>query len=455
MKRAGWAVLGAVALLTVAETVSAQDTQYWTQQYGGGADLLGGMVVGSVLDMSTTYYNPAGLVFYKNPSIVLSAKGYEYTHITVEGESAITANLTSTRLAEGPGLFAGSLGHQFAYSLLTRQDFDLRFDARGGGTKDILSEYPGTETYGGEIYFDQNLTELWGGLSWAGNLSDKASVGVTMYGVNRSQRSRAEGLLEAVTTSGETAVAIRTSDIEYSHYRVLWKGGLLLMTSPISAGITVTTPSIGITGSGWALVNRTTVGVDLNGDSTPDDAVSVNFQDKVNVVYKSPVSVAAGAAWTKGDTKVYASAEWFDAIGRYDVLETKPFVSQTEGDTLLNEATQAAAAVLNAGVGLEQILNPKVRFYGSFRTDFSSFVPYQGRSVSFSTWDIYHLSAGSGFTIGRFALTLGASYSFGKHAVDEPFSIGDPGQRSIQLVGTPDVNYQRFKVLAGLNVGLD
>ena len=82
-------------------------------------------------------------------------------------------------------------------------------------------------------------------------------------------------------------------------------------------------------------------------------------------------------------------------------------------------------------------------------------VPYAGRQVSFSTWDIAHLSAGSGFTIGRFALTLGASYSFGDHELTQPFDLADPQATVFNPVGTRNVKSQQFKVLAGLNVGLD
>ena len=96
-----------------------------------------------------------------------------------------------------------------------------------------------------------------------------------------------------------------------------------------------------------------------------------------------------------------------------------------------------------------------MRLFGAFRTDASSFVPYNGRQVSFSTWDISHLSAGSGFTLGRFALTLGFSYSFGDHSVTQPFDVMDTSATTFNPVGTRDVKYQRFKVLAGLNVGLD
>ena len=89
-------LLGTGALF-LAAPVRAQDAQYWTQQYGGSADLLGGMVVGSVVDLSTTFYNPAGLAFYTSPSIVLSAKGYEYQSIKVEGGTGFGSNLNSTK----------------------------------------------------------------------------------------------------------------------------------------------------------------------------------------------------------------------------------------------------------------------------------------------------------------------------------------------------------------------
>jgi hypothetical protein len=460
-RKAGFFLFWAGALGCLAAPARAQDTQYWTQQYGGSADLLGGMVVGSVVDLSTTFYNPAGLAFYTAPSLVLSAKGYEYAIIRVKGGTGLGANLNSTAFSEGPGLFAGSLtfnplkGHRFAYSMLTRQDFDLRFDTRGTGQGDVLPEYPGTEQYGGEVVVDQNMTDTWGGLTWAHALGERTGVGVTTYGAYRNQRSRANTLLEALTSGGDVAVAVRTSDISYSNFRFLWKAGFMWQSSPLSLGVTVTTPSVNITGSGWALVNRTTSGIDLDGDGTPDDAVSANYQPDVKAVYKSPLSAAAGAAWTRGNTKIYASLEWFDAIDRYNVLETEPFVSQTEGDTLQNEATNAAISVVNGGVGIEQTLSKSVRLFGAFRTDASSFVPYNGRQVSFSTWDISHLSAGSGFTVGRFALTLGASYSFGHHDVSQPFDLADPQANTFNPVGTRDVNYQRFKVLAGLNVGLD
>ena len=52
----------------------AQDANYWTNQYGTRSTLLGGAVVGSVLDLSGTYYNPGGLGLIDKPSTLEAAK---------------------------------------------------------------------------------------------------------------------------------------------------------------------------------------------------------------------------------------------------------------------------------------------------------------------------------------------------------------------------------------------
>ena len=47
--------------------VSAQDTHYWTQQYGTQGELLLGTVVGSLIDLSAMYYNPGALALHMTP----------------------------------------------------------------------------------------------------------------------------------------------------------------------------------------------------------------------------------------------------------------------------------------------------------------------------------------------------------------------------------------------------
>ena len=61
-------------ILFLSSECQAQDANYWTNQYGSRSMILGGAVIGSVLDISGTYYNPGGLSLIEDPDVFLAAK---------------------------------------------------------------------------------------------------------------------------------------------------------------------------------------------------------------------------------------------------------------------------------------------------------------------------------------------------------------------------------------------
>ena len=84
MKRfcCGFSVL--IVTLLTSTCVVAQDTHYWNNQYGPRAMLLGGIIIGSVSDMSATYYNPGALGYIAEPELILSANVYQNSALTVK-----------------------------------------------------------------------------------------------------------------------------------------------------------------------------------------------------------------------------------------------------------------------------------------------------------------------------------------------------------------------------------
>ena len=50
-----------------AAEAAAQDAHYWTNQYGTTGNLLGGAVVGSVVDLSAVFYNPGAVGLIQDP----------------------------------------------------------------------------------------------------------------------------------------------------------------------------------------------------------------------------------------------------------------------------------------------------------------------------------------------------------------------------------------------------
>ena len=140
--------LGVAALFHAVVEAGAQDTNYWSMQYGNQARLLGGAVIGSADDLSSTFYNPGLLSLVEKKELLLAGNVFEFTNIKIKNALGAGRDLSNGRLAGVPSLFAGEVRFGFlgdsrlAYSFLTRQSLKLRFEERFALTRD---EIPGVQ----------------------------------------------------------------------------------------------------------------------------------------------------------------------------------------------------------------------------------------------------------------------------------------------------------------------
>ena len=100
MRNPGRAVLVALSCLSLAPLAWPQDSHYWTNQYGSRATLLGGAVIGSVLDLSGTYYNPGGMSLVEKPHTLMAANVFQYPRLTLAGTDP--ASIPLNRFSPGP-----------------------------------------------------------------------------------------------------------------------------------------------------------------------------------------------------------------------------------------------------------------------------------------------------------------------------------------------------------------
>ena len=79
------AIMGCAVLvglfLCVTSIAVAQDSHYWTNQYGTRAQLLGGLVVGSFVDLSSTYYNPGTMALVSDRGVLLTTDAFQLVDI--------------------------------------------------------------------------------------------------------------------------------------------------------------------------------------------------------------------------------------------------------------------------------------------------------------------------------------------------------------------------------------
>jgi hypothetical protein len=428
-------VLAAVLSLALTPLARPQDSHYWTNQYGTRATLLGGAVIGSVLDLSGTYYNPGGMSLLKEPQTLMAANIIQYPRMRLVGGRTEAVPLNAHNPSPAPTLVAGSfrlrgLGpkHWLGYSYLARQTVKLGASVSGTGARDIVPEAPGDEDYATQFRLDEKLSENWLGLTWSWRLAKTLGLGVSQYLAVRSHWANVQERLEVLTGAGGTASALGARQFRYGHVRMLWKIGLALDLKEATLGLTATTPSLTLAGRGMAGIDSSVVGLDRDGNGTVDHYLAADYQDRLPVAYRSPFSLAVGVTFKIQKVRIYVSGEWFDRVRPYTVVDAEEFAAQSTGEILSTDVTQELEAVLNTGFGLEWFYSARFKGYASFSTDYSAKRPGTETNISLTDWDNYHFMTGAEFFIKRTALTAGLGYSFGSRTVgSRPTVLGGAG----------------------------
>lgn len=447
----------ALLMVTAAVPASAQDAHYWTNQYGTRADLLGGVVVGSIADLSSTYYNPGMLALTRDPNLVISTSAVRYTNIELENGAGENIPLTSTKLAPAPTIMAIRLGWQpfggqIAISYLERYRFDLDVVGRRIDSRDITGG--GVDAFSGELVSSTRLSEYWGGLSWASpKLMDGVGLGATWYVAYRSQKGRFQTLAQAYSDTAGAGAAILYDEYEFQNVRTLFKIGTSFEWEVFRLGFALTTPSINLFGSGHAVVNVGYVVPDGSGGT--ESELAADYQKDLDAYFSSPLSISGGLSYRFGEndrSAVHFTTEYFSRQGQFAVLDPAPFTSQTTGNVIDRKFTHEGKPVLNWGIGGEYWVRRNLAFYGAYITDYS-YRPDDvntSEEISLSNWNIQHVSFGSAFTVSGLDFTVGLSYGWGLDRAGPPVDFTDPVDDGLENATSRNkFSYNSLKMLIG------
>ena len=444
-----------LALLLMPGRTYAQDAHYWTLQYGTRAELLGGTVVGSIKDLSSTFYNPGAVAFSTDQSLLFSTDAFEISNLNIHIEDDLSVDLSDTKAVKAPGMFAMRFPFevigvsQISLSYLTRQQFEMNlsnnhinswWDPGMGGDESITSEFK----------FDEYMQDTWVGVSWAKTISGRMALGATLYGAYRSQNTRIQTILQGKQVDGPGASATFIRDYSFWNVRTLLKTGASFDFRPLAFGVALTLPSIDFFGEGNTFYDDSVVNIDLNGDDIRDSYLTSNYQEDLPSTYKSPVSIAIGTSYGYRTTTFHFSAEYFGRTGTYDILQPGDFISQTTGDTLSLNVTGGMNEVFNFGVGLDHRFSEGFSIYGGFTTDRSGW--RADVNTTFTSWDLYHATLGSAFRAFEIDWTIGLGFSWGGDDLDLRMDFLDNGGGSSVigpdgLIGTAD--YTKLKLILG------
>ena len=456
-----WSILclTLVCAAVLPSQTAGQDSHYWTFQYGPKAGLLGGAVIGSVNDIGASFYNPGGLALADSLGFAFGLDVFQVESLRLEDAAGEGVDLSDATSGFVPSIVAGTITTKFlgdnilTYSLLTRQrdknDSKARFVVEpAGGPPD-----PSISDLFVSLRSESEFTEIWGGLSWARSLGAGVGIGATWYVAYRDQERTTTVAAEALEGAGGGQVDISFRDFDYTNIRTLWKGGLLAKFGSVSAGVTLTTPSVKIRGSGDADVNR----FSIRGSADPGEGaadLSTTLQSSLSASYRTPLSVGLGGAWgVSNRTRIHASAEWYASVDSYDAIQTEDFTSQSTGETVEFDILDERQSIWNFAAGVEHAFSPTLKAYGSVSTDRSA---HPGRpdatDLSVTNWDVTVLTIGADVAILGRHLTIGLGYGSGRNESNQLADIvlADQGlilQAQEGLIGAPGETEFEYTVI--------
>ena len=404
-----------VWLLLIVMSISSngQDSQYWSKQYGTYGALLGGTVIGASSDLSSTYYNPGSIAFSKDSSLILTTNSFQFIYLNFDDVANANLSLSSWYSNASQGIFAVQLPFQWfdddnmVVSYISRQDFN--FSSTGwdiSSTKDGLLE----NSFSNQLSLNQTLNESWFGFTWSKPFSESIGFGVTMYVPYRSQRVIRQSILQSYNEIDKTKNLIASYDYDYYNLRLLWKAGISFQIGKVMLGLSLTTPSINLFGSGSASVLASRANIDTLQGTYPD--LSNNYQDELPTYYKSPLSLGFGAAYYWRNTVLYFSAEWFNNVNNFLVMEPESFVGQSSGEVYNYNINYSLRSVFNFGFGIKYLFNENFIYYGGIITDKTAYNPDSQNPFVLSTWDIIHIRSGAEFKFYNMSITLGLGYGY-------------------------------------------
>lgn len=448
-----------ILAMNVLFSASAQDGHYWTQQYGTRSILLGNAVIGGSDDLGALYYNPGRLPIISNRAFLLNVDVYELNRYKYEDVAGTNADRTSSKFGGVPSFAAGSFnvgflpGHYFGYSILIRQKLDLDFNYKDDTYGDVIENFPGEEYFSGQVRFNQKLKDDWYTLTWAYPINEKLSIGVnTTVAMNEVSKS-SNIALQAFTESNNTAIYSLFRKHSYDNIGLLWKIGVAGIAEKFDWGVTVTTPAINITKKADLVIEEYFSGIE--GVSEVSDKYTSFQEDNMELTYKRPFSIAAGASIPIGKGKIHVSSEYYTGISNYTLYQTKEFTSQSSGDTLQFTISDKLNGVINAGAGFEYNFSEKVSTFASFSTDFSA-VPgerpfVQSESLIYNSIfraNYYHITAGTVLKLKGADITLGASFTSGKEKFRRPIDFPEEDDDPIfESEETGSLLWQRWRII--------
>lgn len=419
----------ALALVTVS-LANAQDNQYWTQQYGARAMLMGGAAMANAADQAVLFYNPGAVRKVQGAGITASANFLYLQWLKAKDLSDLGVDVTDSNTDVAPRLLVGSFdmkgdrGWRISAGFVTNVYGRFEVQQTNSFRRDLDTQQAGVELVSGLLNNFVQTREDLVGLGVSRSVGAMGSLGATLFGSSFSQRYMRTvdlGLygdpeLNDVLPTLKGYISTERGDVSNLGFQL--KAGYYHAGPRHQWGLAVTAPRISTHLWKGRMYRATT---EVRNDVVVEKLLLSGGD--LETSYRTPWLVNVGFE-TRGDASVWAfRLGYASAVPGYDRMVLTAADDLNHGALVPNEGTirrvrSAAVQVLNAGIGAQFRLSPTADLLAGFRTD-RNFLdrtqldPATDITGTFSYWDLYHASCGVDLHSERMKLTVGVVYSFG------------------------------------------
>ncbi len=248
--------------------------------------------------------------------------------------------------------------------------------------------------------------------------------------------------------------------IKFNDYRLLWKFGVFYKQPRFSAGLNITTPSVGGIYSDGKKVMRKQGQNNITNSETGEpmqNFLIVDYAEKkeVSVTAKSPFAIAAGCTYSSPDNKktLYTTVEYFTGIGSYRMVKVDEETNLGAGSILENEDfsewltfVDGANPIFNVAVGYRSYLKKNLMLLSGFKTDFNykkkkeTSPTNPDKSIKSNNVDFYHFTSGLTLRIKGQDITAGLQYTLG---------LNNGTKQLVNLSHPVEFNFEEYRALQG------
>lgn len=456
-------------LFFVLSSVKSQDTQYWTQQFGTRSALMSGAVIASSRDNSSLFYSPGSLGWIDTASLSINATAYQSENIKIKNALGRQADLKSNQIGSTPLLIGGMIRThsektRIAYGLITPTNFSFKAIGRAQGEFPLIddSESPGNEPAIAQASIQTKLSELGAGIGIGRKISSSFGVGITGMFIARSLDYNNNRLVRLYMNQPSMPLVTATliQNVDYFNVRFAPRIGLGYEKGNWQAGLTITSPSVNLFGTGNIGFDATATNIKPPSENSRIDFVANDRQEKLKSTYKSPFSIAGGIGYSHQRSHIEMAVQYYGKIDMYSIInaDSSAFARpanvypELTSDKYLRVLT-AARPVFNVALAYEYRLKQNLLMYLSCRSDqtfFDKAITRQtGIKPDISSWNIYHLVAGTTWQKGKSGISIGLTAAFGADKHREETGDIDGGNESNFFTNSLTVTEAKYS-----NIGL-